>query len=167
MRGAAGLAGDQIVLLSVGRLERNKGFIIWRVHWAACGNGRDWHWVIAGTGPYRRTIEEAIQHAGIERRVQWLGRIEDRELHAWYEAADLFVHPTVYQGSSLVTLEAMTHRRPVVASRAGGLPDESAARDYGMARGARRSRRACRRSERRTAAARELARDGRRRPASG
>jgi glycosyltransferase involved in cell wall biosynthesis len=34
------------------------------------------------------------------------------------------VHPTRYEGSSLVTLEAMAHRRAIVASRAGGLPDK-------------------------------------------
>jgi glycosyltransferase involved in cell wall biosynthesis len=50
--------------------------------------------------------------------------VSDRELHAWYEAADLFVHPTVYEGSSLVTLEAMAHGKPVLATRAGGLPDK-------------------------------------------
>jgi glycosyltransferase involved in cell wall biosynthesis len=52
------------------------------------------------------------------------GRLEDRDLHAWYDAAALFVHPTLYEGSSLVTLEAMAHKRAVVASRAGGLPDK-------------------------------------------
>jgi glycosyltransferase involved in cell wall biosynthesis len=30
----------------------------------------------------------------------------------------------LYEGSSIVTLEAMAHRRAVVASRAGGLPDK-------------------------------------------
>jgi len=52
------------------------------------------------------------------------GRVSDSELHAWYEAADLFVHPTLYEGSSLVTLEAMAHRCAVVATTAGGLPDK-------------------------------------------
>jgi len=56
--------------------------------------------------------------------VHFAGRIDDRNLHAWYEAADLFVHPTLYEGSSLVTLEAMAHRRAVVASAAGGIPDK-------------------------------------------
>jgi glycosyltransferase involved in cell wall biosynthesis len=50
--------------------------------------------------------------------------VPDASLHAWYEAADLFVHPTIYEGSSIVTLEAMAHGRPVVATRAGGLPDK-------------------------------------------
>ena len=50
------------------------------------------------------------------------GRLPDRELHAWYEAADLFVHPTLYEGSSLVTLEAMAHRRAVVATTRAACP---------------------------------------------
>ena len=58
--------------------------------------------------------------------VQFLGRTGESELHAWYEAADVFVHPTLYEGSSLVTLEAMAHRRPCVVTRAGGLPDKVA-----------------------------------------
>jgi glycogen synthase len=52
------------------------------------------------------------------------GRANAAELHGWYEAATLFVHPTLYEGSSLVTLEAMAHRRAIVASAAGGLPDK-------------------------------------------
>jgi glycosyltransferase involved in cell wall biosynthesis len=52
------------------------------------------------------------------------GRLDDAALHGWYEAASVFVHPTQYEGSSIVTLEAMSHRRPVVATTAGGLPDK-------------------------------------------
>jgi hypothetical protein len=52
------------------------------------------------------------------------GRVPDSLLHALYERADLFVHPTHYEGSSLVTLEAMAHGRAVVATRAGGIPDK-------------------------------------------
>jgi glycosyltransferase involved in cell wall biosynthesis len=56
--------------------------------------------------------------------VHFAGRVEDSLLHALYERADLFVHPTHYEGSSLVTLEAMAHGRAVVATRAGGIPDK-------------------------------------------
>jgi len=45
-------------------------------------------------------------------------------LHSLYERADVFVHPTHYEGSSLVTLEAMAHAKAVVATRAGGIPDK-------------------------------------------
>ena len=56
--------------------------------------------------------------------VRALGRVSDGLLHALYARADVFVHATRFEGSSLVTLEAMAHGLPVVATRAGGIPDK-------------------------------------------
>jgi glycosyltransferase involved in cell wall biosynthesis len=85
---------------------------------------RAWRWICAGDGPHRRSLEALAASLSLGDRVRFLGRISDLEMHAWHETATLFVHPTLYEGSSLVTLEAMAHSRAVVASRAGGLPDK-------------------------------------------
>jgi glycosyltransferase involved in cell wall biosynthesis len=129
LRRVAGIGATQVVLLSVGRLEENKGFhlLAAALGGLAAHGGRlpeGWRWVIAGDGPFRSRLEGAIAEAGIARQTTLLGRVSDNDLHAWYEAATFFVHPTQYEGSSLVTLEAMAHRRAVVATRAGGLPDK-------------------------------------------
>jgi glycogen(starch) synthase len=50
--------------------------------------------------------------------------VAETRLHALYARADVFVHATHFEGSSLVTLEAMAHALPVVATRAGGIPDK-------------------------------------------
>ena len=130
VRLAAGIGRDDVVLLSVGRLEENKGFHhlaaalgALAAHGGRLPEGR-WRWVVIGDGPFRGRLEEAIAEAKLGSAAMLVGRAEDRDLHAWYEAANLFVHPTVYEGSSLVTLEAMAHRRAVVATSAGGLPDK-------------------------------------------
>ena len=130
MRARQKIPAAEIVLLSVGRLEQNKGFHVLvaalaalRDHAGRIAEGR-WRWVVVGDGPFRGALETAIASAGLRDRVVLTGRLPDRELHAWYEAADLFVHPTLYEGSSLVTLEAMAHRRAVVATTAGGLTDK-------------------------------------------
>lgn len=130
VRREADIRPTEVVLLSVGRLEHNKGFHVLaaalgalRDHGATTTAGR-WRWVVLGEGPYRRSIESAITNAGISAYTHLPGRVSEQELHAWYEASDLFVHPSLYEGSSLVTLEAMAHRRPVVATTAGGLPDK-------------------------------------------
>lgn len=129
MRQRHQIGTDELVWLSVGRLEFNKGFdvladAIGRVARSGRLAHRPWRWVIVGTGPYRREIEQAAREHGIASNLLLVGRASDRDLHAWYEAATVFVHPTRYEGSSLVTLEAMGHRRAVVATRAGGLPDK-------------------------------------------
>jgi glycosyltransferase involved in cell wall biosynthesis len=85
---------------------------------------RRWRWVLAGDGPFRRDLVALASSLGLQPRVLFAGRVSDEEMHAWHEIATLFVHPTLYEGSSLVTLEAMAHRRAVIASRAGGLPDK-------------------------------------------
>jgi glycosyltransferase involved in cell wall biosynthesis len=124
-----GIAPDEIVLLSVGRIERNKGFdvlahALGRVSQSGALRARAWRWVIVGSGPFRADLDRAIADEALGSRVVFTGRVTESDLHAWYEAASLFVHPTRYEGSSLVTLEAMAHRRAIVATRAGGLPDK-------------------------------------------
>jgi glycosyltransferase involved in cell wall biosynthesis len=83
-----------------------------------------WRWVLVGDGPMRGELQGQAVSAGLGDHVVFCGRLGADELHGWYEAATVFVHPTLYEGSSLVTLEAMAHRRAVVATRAGGLPDK-------------------------------------------
>jgi glycosyltransferase involved in cell wall biosynthesis len=125
LRARYGIEADVPLLVSAGRVERNKGLHVTAAALRLlAATRRDWRWAIVGDGPYRDAVQRYVRDAGVASRVIDPGAVEDAELHAWYEAADLFVHATLYEGSSLVTLEAMAHGRPVVATRAGGLPDK-------------------------------------------
>jgi glycogen synthase len=131
VRQRLGMDPTGVLLLGVGRLEENKGYqhLVAALaqlasHEPGSPLGTRWRCVILGEGPYRRRLEHDIASAGLGGTVLLPGRVGDGELHPWYEAATLFVHPTLYEGSSIATLEAMAHRRAVVASRAGGLPDK-------------------------------------------
>jgi glycogen synthase len=128
LRAEIGLQPDDVLLLSVGRLEANKGFQVLIRALAALVRHKAlperWRWVLVGDGPMRDVLRRTIASEGLSPWVVMRGRASSEDLHGWYEAATLFVHPTLYEGSSIVTLEAMAHRRPVVASRAGGLPDK-------------------------------------------
>jgi glycosyltransferase involved in cell wall biosynthesis len=130
IRMAHDIAPDVPVLLSVGRLEANKGFHLLahalaalREHSGRLARG-PWRWVLVGDGPNRGRLAALVAELELTPHVLFAGRTSDADLHAWYEAADLFVHPTLYEGSSLVTLEAMAHRRACVVTDAGGLPDK-------------------------------------------
>jgi glycosyltransferase involved in cell wall biosynthesis len=121
-----GIEEKTAVVLSVGRIESNKGFSVLA---AALARSKErlphpWLWVLVGKGPQESRLANEVQKLGLAENARFAGRLPDRELAALYERADLFVHPTLYEGSSLVTLEAMAHRRPVVATAVGGIPDK-------------------------------------------
>jgi glycogen synthase len=118
------IAANEVLLVSVGRLEANKGFVDLIDALSAVAADISWRWTLVGEGPDRQRLTSAVAAKGFGSRVIFAGGSDDESLHGWYDAADLFVHPTRYEGSSLVTLEAMLHRKPVLATRAGGLPDK-------------------------------------------
>ena len=120
------LADGVKVLLSVGRLESYKGFDVLA---RALARVKDelphpWVWVLVGSGPQKSELESLVGQLGIAQTIRFTGAVSDRDLATLYERADLFVHPTLYEGSSLVTLEAMAHAKPVVGTRVGGIPDK-------------------------------------------
>ncbi len=127
LRRSIGAAAADSLLVAVGRLEANKGFHVLIEALARMSSDSDrppWRLVLIGDGPLRTALRRRVQAVGLGTRVHLLGRVPDEAVHAWYGAATLFVHPTLYEGSSLVTLEAMAHRRAVVATAAGGIPDK-------------------------------------------
>ncbi len=113
-------------IVSLARIEPNKGLDVLAT---ALGTIREqlpdgWRWLHIGDGAARPQVEAAIRRAGIGTHTSLLGRLPDEELHRTLADATLFVHPTRYEGSPLVLLEAMTHRLPIVASAVGGIPDK-------------------------------------------
>ena len=114
------------LIVSLARIEPNKGLDVLA---AALGIVREqlpagWRWLHIGDGAARPQVEAAIARAGIAAHTTLLGRLSDEDLHRTLASATLFVHPTRYEGSPLVMLEAMAHRLPIVASAVGGIPDK-------------------------------------------
>ena len=112
------------LFISVGRLESYKGFLdsLDALKRAAPSLPKDWGWLIVGEGPLRARLQAAA--TGFKDHIRFAGRVGEQALHALYAASDVFLHPTHFEGSSLVTLEAMAHDLPVIATRAGGIPDK-------------------------------------------
>jgi glycogen synthase len=120
------LAEASPLLLSVGRIEAYKGYgdVLDALGHLDAGGGLPprWVWAVVGEGSFGAALERRARALGS--RLVRTGRVDDALLHALYARADVFVHAPRYEGSSLVTLEAMAHGLPVVATRAGGIPDK-------------------------------------------
>jgi len=64
--------------------------------------------VVAGPEGWKcRELKEAVKQLGLLEDVAFLGYIHDDDLPALYNASDLFVYPSLYEGFGLPALEAM------------------------------------------------------------
>lgn len=77
--------------------------------------------LMVGDGPDRPDAEKEAEELGVTADVRFLGRLDSIE--TLLQASDLFVLPSQTESFGLAALEAMACGAPVVASRAGGLPE--------------------------------------------
>ena len=68
-------------------------------------------------------VFELVQELSLNGRVRFLGQVATEDLIALYNAAQLLVHPALYEGFGLPPLEAMACGTPVVASNTSSLPE--------------------------------------------
>lgn len=86
----------------------------------------DWRFVVVGDPIFqfrgeRDRLEALAAELGILGRVQFAGHRED--VPALLSRLDMFVLPSLYEPFGRVLIEAMAARLPIVASRAGGVPE--------------------------------------------
>ena len=108
--------------MSLGTVNREKGH-----HLAVAALERilpknpDTKLMIVGTGEYEQTIRKQIDYSNLGDKVVFTGHIDNLETPGYYNAADIFLMPTLrIEGLPFVLLEAMACGKPVIASQIGG-----------------------------------------------
>ncbi len=101
-------------VLFVGRLVYYKGVHVLIDAMAACRGTL----MIAGEGPLEPQLRQQVAARGLTDRVVFLGHVSDGDLPAYYQAADLFVLPSIAKTEAfgVVQLEAMAAGRAVVST---------------------------------------------------
>jgi glycosyltransferase involved in cell wall biosynthesis len=80
--------------------------------------------VIGGAkGWFYQDIFARVEELGLEGQVMFPGYIPISELPLWYNAAELFVYPSLYEGFGMPPLEAMACGTPVVTANTSSLPE--------------------------------------------
>ncbi len=79
--------------------------------------------LVGGKGWLYEEIFTQVKRLGIEKRVLFTGYVPDGELPLWYNAAELLVFPSVYEGFGMPVVEAMACGTPVIAANASSLPE--------------------------------------------
>ena len=79
--------------------------------------------LVGGKGWLYDDIFNLVQTLGLRDRVVFTGYVPDEELPLWYNAAELLVFPSVYEGFGLPVVEAMACGTPVIASNSSSIPE--------------------------------------------
>ncbi|HEX6574510.1 MAG TPA: N-acetyl-alpha-D-glucosaminyl L-malate synthase BshA [Gemmatimonadaceae bacterium] len=77
--------------------------------------------VMVGDGPDRAEAEEEARQLGIDKRIQFLGKIDN--VAPLLASADLFLLPSQSESFGLSALEALASGVPVIGTNAGGVPE--------------------------------------------
>jgi glycosyltransferase involved in cell wall biosynthesis len=80
--------------------------------------------VIAGRGRLEGELKELVTAGGLADNVAFVGFVDDNDLVGYYQAADLFVLPSLaFEGFGMVTLEALACGTPAVGTPIGATPE--------------------------------------------
>jgi len=73
--------------------------------------------------PAFTSLERTLRELGLMERVRFTGKVTSEELAAAYRDATAVVLPSLFEGFGLPAIEALAAGTPVIASRAGALPE--------------------------------------------
>lgn len=117
-----GFAGEEPVVLSVGRLEPPKNFPLLLRAFARLRERRAARLVILGEGSQRPRLEALADRLGVTEHVRLPGFHPNP--FKFMRAADVFVLSSDHEGFGNVIVEAMACGAPVVSTRCGGGAEE-------------------------------------------
>ena len=117
-------------VLFVGRLVKRKGveYLIQAVK-LLVEKGRKIQLEIVGEGDQKEILQQMVRDKGLESIVTLHGHVSVTDLSKQYQQCDFFVLPAIIdsrgdtEGQGVVLLEAMGHKKPVIATRVGGIVD--------------------------------------------
>jgi glycosyltransferase involved in cell wall biosynthesis len=115
--------GERIVI-AVGRLSVEKGhrYLIDAVSRVLRDSPQlRFRVLIAGSGPADRKLKQQVSKSGLDQHVTFIGHCYD--IKAVFSIADLFVLPSLSEGSPNALLESMAARVPIVATNVGGVSE--------------------------------------------
>ncbi len=118
--------GAPVQLLTVGAVSPRKGYEI-LVRALAGLADLDWRLAVAGATDRDpaavEALERAVAESGVAERIRLAGEVDDGTLEELYDAADVFVSASLFEGYGMVLAEAMARGLPLVASTGGAAAD--------------------------------------------
>ncbi len=119
-----GIKGNFILSVANSHPHKNLRRLLQAYHILRKDRGITHQLLLAGN-PGRDHLElmRTVRKLGIDQEVIFTGYLPGHQMPLVYQAADLFVFPSLYEGFGLPILESMACGTPVVSSNAASLPE--------------------------------------------
>lgn len=121
---------EKITFVSVGRLVYKKGFqFLIQASKILDEKGLEFETLIIGDGEMREQLENQVKELKLEKRVKFLGSMENSKISQLFAKSTAFVLPCVkaenndIDGIPLIIIEALFTKIPVISSRISGIPE--------------------------------------------
>ncbi len=116
------LSEEEIILISVGRLVKRKGY-----EYAIQAVSKLPHqylkYLIIGDGPEEKNLKDLAKRLGAEDKVKFLGFVTEEKKFQFLSVSDIYVLSSLHEGFGICLLEAMYCGLPIVSTDNGGQID--------------------------------------------
>lgn len=123
------IQSDKLILMSVGRLSQEKGFNYAVEAVAKLLNQLDFEYRIIGEGPEQARLKKLARDSNLSQHIRFLGFMNHDSLVHQFREAHILLVPSITamnrcaETQGLVVQEAQAMGIPVIATRAGAIPE--------------------------------------------
>ena len=103
-----------------GRLIPTKNYLFLLEVLSQIKSNIKWELTVMGDGPQRNNYETKVVDLNFKDKVRFVGNIPYNETNEFYKETDIFLFPSIREGSPTVILEAMANSIPVIAFNMNG-----------------------------------------------
>lgn len=115
---------EKLIVLSIGSLTKNKGHIYLIHAFSELVQKRDNIYLcIVGAGDQHESLKHEIEQLQLNGKVDLVGETPPEKIATWLNAADIFILPSLHEGTPNSLLEAMATELPTISSATGGIPE--------------------------------------------
>lgn len=116
------LGSKNKIVLSLGRLDKQKGYdILIKAFNNVVRKRPDAVLLIGGEGPERENLKQLIALNDMDRHIKLLGLVDN--VDELLQICSVYINSSRYEGLPVSLLEAMSHKKPIVATAVGGNRD--------------------------------------------
>lgn len=116
--------GEKINVLYLARMDATKGIHEFaEVIETIANKNKQFHFLIAGTGPMLNDIKERLAAFIKSKQVEILGFVDENLKSELFKRSDIYILPTHFEVLPISILEAMSYSNVIIATDVGGIPD--------------------------------------------